>query len=104
MKRSARRVPAKLEFAQTAARLEGWGWLSELAASGARLVSAAELRRDERLLLSFELAGEPFEKLSSRVRWVERDEDGYWDAELSFTDEVARRRLARRLLEVLARG
>ncbi len=98
------RIPVKLAFRETAARLEAWGWLSELAASGARLLSSAELRRGEELLLDFELAGEPFEKLSSRVRWCERDEDGYWDAELSFTDEIPRRRLARLLLEVLARG
>lgn len=104
MRRSAARVPAKLEFESAAARLDAWGWLSELAASGARLLSAAELRRDELVLVTFELAGEPFEKLSSRVRWISRDEDGYWDAELLFTDEITRRRLARRLLEVLARG
>lgn len=97
------RVPARLDFPETSARLEAWGWLSELAASGARLLSAAELRRNEKVLLGFDLAGEPFANVECRVRWAERDVDGYWDAELDFRDEFVRRRLARRLLELLTR-
>ncbi len=104
MKRTVRRIPARIGFAESAGRWEAWGWLEELTASAARLSAQAELRRDETLSLTFELPGEPFAGLAARVAWSQRDADGYWEAELRFTSELDRRRLAAALLDLLSRA
>jgi hypothetical protein len=61
------------------------------------------LARRDRVLLSFEVAGERFKDLAAEVLWSEQDADGYCSAEVSFSDEVEKRRLARALLDALSR-
>lgn len=101
--RSAVRLPAVVSFPGEAGRESGWGRLLELSASTAVLSTNLPLSRLERVLLSFELGGERFESLACSVSFKESDEDGYTRAELSFADEPEKRRLARLLLDVLAR-
>lgn len=101
--RSATRLPVLIRFAPEAGRQDAWGRLEELTASSARLSTASALTRGERVLLSFQLASESFKNLPGEVLHEEGDADGYRIAELRFTDEVVKRRLARALLDVLSR-
>jgi hypothetical protein len=103
MRRSAAMLPVLLRFAPAAARLDGWGRLVRLTSGGAELSTATRLVVGEDLLLSFELAGDRFEEIRARVAHAEDDADGHRLAELRFTDEVQRRRLARALTDLLAR-
>lgn len=103
-KTSPRPIPALLVFPESAARLDAWGKLLELSALGARLETRCRLAPDERLVLSFELAGEPFSEVSARVTDAEADPHGYCIAGLHFTDETQKRRLSRLLLDVLSRA
>jgi hypothetical protein len=100
---SAATVPALLRFPPELARQDGWGRLQELSSSFAVVSTLTSLERRERVLLSFEVAGEKYRELPAEVVCAERDVDGYVVAELRFLDEVERRRLARTLLEVLSR-
>lgn len=101
--RSASRLPVLLAFPD-GARMEGWGRFIELSASTATLSTHSSLVRLERVLLTFELNGENFAELPARVAHQEPDQDGYTLAELTFTDEVAKRRLARVLADLLSRA
>lgn len=101
--KTASQVPALIAFEGASARADAWGRLVELSAVGANLMSQSELRKGEFVALSFEAAGESFKGLRARVDWVERDADGYWLAELSFTQEIEKRRLAKILLDALSR-
>ena len=94
MRRSAAYLPVLLTFAPSAARQDGWGRLVKLTSGGAELSTATRLVAGEVLLLSFELAGDRFEGVRARVAHAEDDADGHRLAELRFTDEVERRRLA----------
>jgi hypothetical protein len=96
-------VPVLLRFAPDAARLEGWGRLVRLTSGGAELSTSTRLVVGEGVFLSFELGGERFEAQRARVAHAEDDADGRRLAELVFTDEVQRRRLAKVLTDVLAR-
>lgn len=98
-----RRVPARLGFGADDGRAESWGSLEALTPSGARLSTLARLERGQEVALSFELAGEPFAELRARVTGASVDADGFCEAELDFLDILARRRLARLLLDVLSR-
>jgi hypothetical protein len=82
---------------------EAWGRLVELYGSGALLSTQARLFAGDRLAVSFEAAGEAFEEFSCRVLRCEKDEDGFHLAELLWTDEVHRKRLARALADLLSR-
>lgn len=97
-------IPALVRFPGGAARQDAWGRLLELTAGGAVLSTAATLRLGEELTLSFELGGEEFRSVPARVSHVEPDLDGQTWAELRFADELERRRLAKTLLDVLAKS
>lgn len=101
---SAVRLPALIAFPEPAARAEGWGRFEELSSAGARLSTMTKLSSGERVLLSFELAGEAFAQVPAEVRRSELDGDGYCAAELAFVDELVRRRLAKALADVLSRS
>ena len=96
-------APVLLRFPAQEARAESWGRLRELTASSARLSTQAALSRRDRVLVCFELGGERFKDLPAAVEWVETDADGFFSVELRFSDEVEKRRLARALLDALAR-
>ncbi len=97
------RLPVLIRFAPEVGRQDGWGRLEELTASSARLSTASALARGEKVFLSFQLDAESFKSLPAEVLYEEGDDDGYRSAELRFTDEVAKRRLARALIDVLSR-
>lgn len=82
---------------------ESWGRLIELHAAGAMLCTQAKLIAGDSVTVSFEAAGEAFDELRCRVLRCERDEDGFSLAELMWTDEVHRKRLARALADLLSR-
>ena len=103
MRRTAAFLPVLLRFAPSAARTDGWGRLAALTSGGAELSTATRLVAGEAVLLSFELAGDRFEDVRARVAHAEDDADGHRLAELRFTDEVERRRLAKALTDVLSR-
>lgn len=101
---SAARLPVVISFPEAAARPDGWGRFEDLSAAGARLSTMTRLSEGERVLLSFELAGEAFAQAPAEVRRGELDSDGYCQAELAFRDEVMRRRLAKALVDLLSRA
>jgi len=104
MKASAVLLPVLIAFPHEAARAEGWGRFAELSAAGGKITTMTSIARKERLLLSFDLAGESFVEVPADVLESELDADGYSFVEVSFRDEVARRRLAAALLDVLSRS
>lgn len=103
MKRTALPIPVLLRFGPESSRLEGWGRLARLTSGGAELSTAVRALKGEYVFLSFELAGRAFEEVRARVAHAEDDADGHRLAELSFTDEVQRRELAKALVDVLSR-
>lgn len=103
MREAAALIPVLLRFAPAAARQEGWGRLVSLTSGGAELSTATRLVVGEGVFLSFELAGDRFEGVRARVAHAEDDSEGHRLAELLFTDEVERRRLAKALTDVLSR-
>jgi hypothetical protein len=96
-------VPALLRFPASAARQDGWGRLIQITAGGAELSTAVHLEKGTDVELQFELGGERL-SLSGRVLHAERDDDGHCLADLRWTDMLERRRLARVLIDVLARA
>lgn len=103
MKRAPRLIPAEIRFEGAASRQDSWGRFLELSATTARFCSQAPLRPRDMVWLSFELAGEPCDALRARVDRAEKDEDGYWLAELTWDDELQKRRLARLLIDTVSR-
>jgi hypothetical protein len=103
MRRAATFLPALLRFAPSDARLDGWGRLVRLTSGGAELSTATRVVVGEGVRLFFELGDERFEDVRARVVHAEDDSEGHRLAELVFTDEVERRRLAKALTDVLAR-
>lgn len=103
MKRAPFLVPVLLRFPGASARQDGWGRLLKITAGGAELSTATVLTRGELLSAQFELDGERL-RVAARVESVERDDDGQLLAELRWADLVERRRLARVLVEMLARA
>ncbi|MBI5239769.1 MAG: hypothetical protein HY926_04795 [Elusimicrobia bacterium] len=103
MARSSVHTPVLLRFPGEVAREDGWGRLLELCASSAKLSTQTPLDRGEQVRLAFEVNGERFADLRARVESVDRDEDGFLAADLSFQDEVEKRRLARSLADLLSR-
>lgn len=101
--KSASLVPVVIGFAEADGRESGWGRFLELAAADAKVTTISELKRHDRLFLTFEVAGEKFKSLPAVVTHAETDGDGSLSAEIRFTDEVEKRRLSRTLLDVLAR-
>lgn len=101
---SAVRLPVLVAFPEPAGRADGWGRFLELSAAGAKLSTLTRLSPRERVLLSFELAGERFRELAAEVTAASLDADGYCAAEVLFPDEVERRRLAKALLDLLTRS
>ncbi len=97
-----RRLPALLSFSGDEGRLDGWGWLLELSASGARVSTRSPLRPGQRVWLSFEAAGGRWDGAPAEVRGVEEDGQGFRLAEARFVDPVLRKRLAVAILELLA--
>lgn len=100
---SAALVPALIGFSEASAREDSWGRFTELAACDARLSTRAELKARDLLELSFEIGGEYFVRVPALVARVESDSFGYAEAELRFTDEAQKRRLAKTLLDLLSR-
>lgn len=96
-------VPALLRFPGSAARQDSWGRLLKITAGGAELSTAAPLAKGEAVLIDFELGGERF-LIRARAEHARDDDDGGRTAELRWDDMAERRRLARVLLEVLAKS
>ena len=103
MTRAPYLVPALLRFPGSSARQDSWGRLLKITAGGAQLSTAARLAKGEVLLAQFELGGEKL-LVRARVHHAGDDDDGQRLAELCWVDMVERRRLARVLLEVLAKS
>lgn len=103
MKRAPFFVPARLLFPGSAAREDGWGRLLQITAGGAELSTGTRLVKGADVSVEFELGGERL-VVPARVSHAEADDDGHSLAELRWTDMVSRRRLARVLLDVLARA
>lgn len=103
MKSASFLTPAVLTFPGAAARRDAWGRLLFITAGGAELATPAPLARGERLSVAFELGGERL-TIVARVEASRADDDGQTVAELSWHDMVERRRLARVILEVLAKS
>ena len=97
------RLPARLDFPAEDGRAPGWGKLDSLTPGSARLTTLAGLLRGQVVLLTFEVGGERFRELPARVAGSEPDADGFCAADLDFTDQRERRRLAKVLLDVLSR-
>ena len=100
MIKDSRLIPALIAFPETEARQEAWGRLLEISPVNARLLTRATLTRQTQIFLGFDVADEPFKAVPARVAYVETDADGYSVAELDFTDEPVKRRLAKLLLEL----
>lgn len=100
---SARLIPVELSFSGEKAQACGWGRFLELSAGGAIVTTRSGLNRHDSIYLTFEVSGEKFKAMPAVVTHEELDDDGYVRAEIRFTDEVEKRRLARTLLEVLSR-
>ena len=96
-------VPALLSFPGSAARQDAWGRLLKITAGGCELSTPALLAKGDLLHIEFELCGEQL-RIAARVHHVRDDDDGQRAAELRWNDMVERRRLARVLLDVLARA
>lgn len=96
-------VPALLRFPGSSARQDSWGRLLKITVGGAELSTAAKLVKGENLLVKFELGGERL-LIRARVHHAYDDDDGARVAELRWNDMVERRRLARVLLDVLAKS
>jgi hypothetical protein len=101
--KTAARIPVLIRFDGAAARSDGWGHLDELSAIGGRLETQSELKENELIEVSFQVAGEKCDAWPARVRRAEWDRDGFWQAEVRFTDETRKRRLAKVLLDALSR-
>ncbi|MBI5211693.1 MAG: hypothetical protein HY927_17120 [Elusimicrobia bacterium] len=102
MRRSPNPVPAVLSFPEEAARRDCWGKLAELAPSGAKLSTRFVIERGALLFVSLRLGHEDFERIAASVTKVATDREGYRVADLAFTDEIQKRRLAKALLDILA--
>jgi hypothetical protein len=96
-------VPALLRFPGSAARQDSWGRLLKLTAGGAELSTATRLETGENVIVRFELGGERL-AIAARVHHAFDDGDGGRVAELQWNDMVERRRLAKALLDVLAKS
>lgn len=96
-------MPALLRFPGSSARQDSWGRLLKITAGGCELSTAARFAAGEIVLVQFELGGESL-LMPGRVFYARDDDDGHRLAELRWNDMTARRRLARVLLDVLARA
>lgn len=99
---AARFLPVVIAFPEEEGREECWGRLLSVQAGAARLLSRFRLRRGEPLLLSFDAAGELFDRLPAAVGSVRRDADGWFLAEVRFPEASDRVRLGRWLTRILA--
>ena len=96
-------VPALIRFPGSSARQDSWGRLLKITVGGGGLSTAARLAKGESVLVRFELGGERL-LIRARVHHAYDDDDGGRVAELRWNDMVERRRLARVLLDVLAKS
>ena len=103
MTRAPSLIPALLRFPGSSARQDSWGRLLRITAGGAELSTPAVLSKGEIVQIVFELGGEKL-MIPARVHHAGKDDDGQPLAELVWSDMVKRRRLARVLLEVLAKS
>lgn len=103
MRTAPKLIPALLRFAGSDARQDSWGRLLKLTAGGAVVSTLSPLAKDEVVGVSFELGAESV-TVPGVVDFARRDDDGGWVAELRWRDMVERRRIARVLIELLARA
>jgi hypothetical protein len=96
-------VPALIRFPGSSARQDSWGRLLKITVGGGELSTAARLAKGEHVLVRFELGGERL-LIRARVHHAYDDDDGGRVAELRWNDMVERRRLARVMLDVLAKS
>ncbi len=101
MNRAPRDVPVLIAFAESSLE-PSWGRFDALSAVGARVLTRAEVRRRDELFLSFQVGGDSYQEIPAETLYVETDSDGYRLLDLKFRDEVAKRRLAKTLLDILA--
>lgn len=98
----ARFLPVVIAFPEEEGREECWGRVLSVQAASARLLSRFRLQRGEPLFLSFDAAGEVFDRLPAVIMSVRRDADGWFVAEARFPRAEDRVRLGRLLARVLA--
>lgn len=99
---ASRFVPALIEFPDEESRHESWGRFLDLNTAGGRLITRVRLERGDVLFLSFELPGEGFRRVETRVAESSPDPDGYLVCGLRFTRQDDRLRLGRALRRILA--
>jgi hypothetical protein len=104
MKRAPSLIPTLLRFPGSSARQDAWGRLLTLNAGGAMLTTAAPLMKGETVLLTFELGSVRFVSVPARAAYAEKDGDGHCHADLRWADMVWQRRIAKALVEILARA
>lgn len=97
-------VPVKFVFEAAESREDGWGRLLRLHPRGGRVSTRFRLEPGDRVFLSFEAAGEAFDEVRSKVERAERDEDGYFSADIRLQDEVHVRRLGAALRGLVTRA
>lgn len=98
-----RLIPALLRFAGSDARQDSWGRLLKLTAGGAVVSTLSPLAKGEVVGVTFEVGADRV-SVPGVVDFARRDDDGGWVAELRWRDMVERRRVARTLVELLARS
>ncbi|MEK7232497.1 MAG: PilZ domain-containing protein [Elusimicrobiota bacterium] len=96
-------VPVLLRFPGSSARQDSWGRLLKITAGGGEISTAARLAKGEIVFLQFDLGGERM-RMTARVYFAYDDADGRRVAAVRWNDMVERRRLARALVDVLARA
>lgn len=102
MKQARSFLPVAIDFPEAAARQAGWGRWIRLASNGGRISTRFQLKEGDAVFLSFELAGRSIERLPARVDSSRQDDDGWWAAEVRFSDAAARSGFGRLLRELLA--
>jgi hypothetical protein len=98
-----RLIPALLRFTGSGARQDSWGRLLKLTAGGAVVSTLSPLAKGEVVGVTFEVGADRI-TASGVVDSARRDDDGGWVGELRWRDMVERRRIARALVELLARA
>ncbi|MCX5788783.1 MAG: hypothetical protein NTX64_09815 [Elusimicrobia bacterium] len=99
-----RTTPVRFTFEAEEGREDGWGRFERLHPLGGRVLTRFRLEPGDRLLLTFDAAGESFEDVPAKVELSRLDEDGYRVAEVRLADEVEAHRLGAALRGLVIRA
>ena len=102
MRADARFVPALVVFAGDPARAEAWGRFMELRPDGGRLLLRHAVPLQAKLLLDFDIFGEPFRGIEAVALESGLDDDGYAAVSLRFSKEEQRVSLGRAIRRLAA--